>query len=321
MYEICAVFLAALAIFSMCASTTEYFQIALTKEGQDNASSSDARTSINHARDNRSMYDAWLSIKQYHRLNYHLNLGPLKDANYQVSPVLDVMDFICLVFFTLDYLARLFTTSRPWRFVTSTSAVFDILAILPDYLESVLQTFHADPEAFSNISVISILRLMRINRIFRIMSRISALDVLLYSLQSSSKDLSLMILFVLMGTVVFGSLMYYADDSRIFTSIPQSFWWAIIMITTVGYGDMVPLTALGQLLGSLTAISGLLLVAFNIPSLVSRFLRYSVLSQYRANRRYLQKRKSKWKGLGIPVEDIDVHDNRTMIYETPLHYV
>ena len=80
--------------------------------------------------------------------------------------------------------------------------------------------------------------------------------------------------FLMVGMLIFSSLIFYADDKEIFTSIPHSFWWALITMTTVGYGDMYPVTGWGYLIGSLTAMSGLLMIGFSVPVLVNNFLMY-----------------------------------------------
>jgi voltage-gated potassium channel Kch len=74
--------------------------------------------------------------------------------------------------------------------------------------------------------------------------------------------------------LIFSSLIYYADDRKTFTSIPHSFWWALITMTTVGYGDMYPVTEWGYVIGSLTAMSGLLMIGFSLPILVNNFIMY-----------------------------------------------
>ena len=108
----------------------------------------------------------------------------------------------------------------------------------------------------------------------------------------TSQDLLLLLLFVLVGTLVFSSLVYYAEheaQSDVFTSIPRCFWWAIVTMTTVGYGDMAPVTVWGCLVGPATAISGVLMIGFTVPVLVNNFVMYY---QYTQSCKYRKQRQA-----------------------------
>ena len=195
----------------------------------------------------------------------------------RIHPALFCIDIVCLVFFTVEYLVKFCCASPRCQFVTSITAVFDILAILPDYVELLLYCFF--PEALNQentgiIDFMPFLRLMRAFRIFRLIRRVPGLWIMMYTLKASFKELSLMLIFLLVGTLLFASIIFFVDDPKVFTSIPHGFWWAIVTMTTVGYGDMAPVTAWGQLVGSVTAICGVLIVGFTIPSLVNNFITY-----------------------------------------------
>jgi hypothetical protein len=190
-------------------------------------------------------------------------------------PSLVIIDIVCLVFFTSDYLLRFVVVSHKFKYLRSPMGIVDAIALLSDFVELMLYILqpklNLDASTLKNVSFI---RIVRILRIFRLIRHVPGLWIMIYTLKASMRELLLMAVFLFVGVLVFASLIYYVDDQTVFTSIPHSFWWALITMTTVGYGDMYPVTALGYVVGSLTALSGLLMVGFSVPVLVSNFLLY-----------------------------------------------
>jgi hypothetical protein len=190
-------------------------------------------------------------------------------------PSLLIIDIVCLVFFTSDYLLRFIVVSHKFKYLRSPMGIVDVIALLSDYVELILYILQPKLNLDdSTLKYVSFIRIVRILRIFRLIRHIPGLWILIYTLKASMRELLLMAVFLFVGVLVFASLIYYVDDRAVFTSIPHSFWWALITMTTVGYGDMYPVTALGYVVGSLTAMSGLLMVGFSVPVLVSNFLLY-----------------------------------------------
>lgn len=280
-YECIAICFAVLAIFSFCASTTSVFQI-------DNSDSPDVATS---SLDQNSSQQATNISTTQPTLQPDTSDMP---RSSRIIPALVVIDYVCLAFFTLEYLIRLVCAPRFWRFVISPTAIIDILAILPDYIELIVQAATPDNRDSVVFDFLFLLRLMRVIKIFRVVRRVSGLWIMIYTLKASYKELGLMLLFLLIGTLLFGSVIYFVDDNTIFTSIPKSFWWAIVTMTTVGYGDMVPVTPWGQLVGSFTAICGVLVVAFTIPSLVNNFTDFYNLLQYNTEQKKLARKQMRY---------------------------
>lgn len=215
------------------------------------------------------------------------NLSASDDANEMDAdekiqhPALLVIDLICVLFFTLEFITRLVFCPKKLRFCTSLQNIIDFIAIVPDYVEFVLLL--ASPHIRSGLSFVDfifILRMLRLCRIFRLIRHVPGLWILLYTLKASFNELLLMFVFLLIGMVMFASLLHFTEGGGQFSNIPVGFWWAVVTMTTVGYGDMYPTSAFGYFIGSICAISGLLMIAFTVPIIVSNFVLYYTHVQY-----------------------------------------
>jgi voltage-gated potassium channel Kch len=134
---------------------------------------------------------------------------------------------------------------------------------------------------------------------------VPGLWILIYTLKASLQELFSMIAFLCVGMLIFSSLIYYADHRKTFTSIPHSFWWALITMTTVGYGDMYPVTEWGYVIGSLTAMSGLLMIGFSVPILVNSFIMYYQNVQFALVEEKLKRNTPQKRARITRVQDID----------------
>ncbi len=159
------------------------------------------------------------------------------------------------ILFTAEYLLRLLSVGRPWRYATSFYGVVDLLAILPTYLSLVVA-------GTQSLLVIRALRLLRIFRILKLAHFIGEARVMRQALQASSRRITVFLGTVLILVLIVGSLMYLIEgEEHGFTSIPQSIYWAIVTMTTVGYGDIAPQTLPGRILASLVMIMGYGIIA------------------------------------------------------------
>ncbi|WP_018616375.1 ion transporter [Segetibacter koreensis] len=157
--------------------------------------------------------------------------------------------------FTLEYLLRLVSIKKPWRYVFSFLGIIDLLAIIPSYL-SIFYT------GAQSLLVFRGLRLLRVFRIFKLTRFLSEMKFLGGAIKGSFTKISIFMLVVLTLVVILGSLMYLIENGQHgFSNIPDSIYWAIVTITTVGYGDISPTTPLGKFVASIIMLMGYGIIA------------------------------------------------------------
>lgn len=168
-----------------------------------------------------------------------------------------VIEWIFTIIFTIEYILRLYSVRNPWKYATSFYGIIDLLAILPTYLS--MFPFH-----FQSLIVIRALRLMRVFRIFRLGQFMREGAMILRAMRASRVKISVFLFFILIVVTIIGAIMYLVEGSyegSKFTSIPTSVYWAIVTLTTVGYGDISPTTPLGQFLSAVVMILGYAVIA------------------------------------------------------------
>ncbi|RVE56811.1 hypothetical protein OJAV_G00225110 [Oryzias javanicus] len=195
------------------------------------------------------------------------------------------LDTACVMIFTVEYLLRLLAAPSRFRFVRSVMSVIDVVAIMPYYIGLVV----TDNEDVSGAFVT--LRVFRVFRIFKFSRHSAGLRILGCTLKSCASELGFLLFSLTMAIIIFATVMFYAEKGSSgsnFTSIPAAFWYTIVTMTTLGYGDMVPKTIMGKIFGSICSLSGVLVIALPVPVIVSNFSRIYHQSQ-RAEKRRAQK--------------------------------
>lgn len=190
--------------------------------------------------------------------------------------ILFIGEWLFTVLFTIEYLLRLYSVGRPLSYATSFFGVVDLLAILPSYLSIFFPGTHY-------LLVIRILRVLRIFRVLKLVQYLGEIQILSRALLASRRKITVFLFAVLSLVVVFGSLMYLIEDPEHgFTSIPRSIYWAIVTLTTVGYGDISPQTALGQAISAVIMVIGYGIIAVPtgiVTSELSKSYKKSVSTQ------------------------------------------
>jgi voltage-gated potassium channel len=174
---------------------------------------------------------------------------------HQFGPAFRIAEWIFTGLFTLEFLFRLWVVPRPLRYLFSFLGLVDMLSVLPTYISLLV------PGA-QYFMVIRVLRLLRIARIFKLTHFLMEGQVLTTALRASVHKILVFIGTVLTLVIIIGSVMYVVEGGENgFTSIPKSIYWAIVTLTTVGYGDIAPQTSLGQTLAGLVMLLGYGIIA------------------------------------------------------------
>lgn len=164
-------------------------------------------------------------------------------------------EWVFTMLFTIEYILRLVSVGRPLRYALSFFGIVDLLAVIPTYISVVF------PGA-QFLLVIRLLRILRVFRVLKLVHYLSEADILMEALHASRRKITIFLVAVITLVVILGSLMYLVEGAQNgFTSIPRSIYWAIVTLTTVGYGDISPQTDLGQALAAVIMIIGYGIIA------------------------------------------------------------
>lgn len=170
---------------------------------------------------------------------------------------LHLIEWVLTALFTIEYAARLYAVKKPIKYATSFYGIVDLLSILPTFLSLIFVNSHF-------LAVIRGLRLLRVFRILKLARYVGEAEMLGSALKASRYKISVFMGSVVTVVMIMGTIMYLieggVEDTK-FTSIPMSIYWAIVTITTVGFGDIVPQTILGQTIASFLMIMGYAIIA------------------------------------------------------------
>uniref|UniRef100_A0A3Q2CQ73 Potassium voltage-gated channel subfamily A member 10 n=1 Tax=Cyprinodon variegatus TaxID=28743 RepID=A0A3Q2CQ73_CYPVA len=183
----------------------------------------------------------------------------------------------CIGWFAFELCFRFLVCPSKSEFFHNLMNMIDIISIIPYFVTLIteLATTHQESSGQNmSLAILRIIRLVRVFRIFKLSRHSKGLQILGQTLKASMRELGLLIFFLFIGVILFSSAIYFAevdDPDTQFVSIPDGFWWAVVTMTTVGYGDMYPITLGGKVVGTLCAIAGVLTIALPVPVIVSNF--------------------------------------------------
>jgi len=171
------------------------------------------------------------------------------------------------IFFTLEYIARVISIKKPWKYIFSFYGIIDFISTIPLYISYILAGSQV-------LLAVRAFRLLRIFRILKLVKFIGEASQLQSALKASRTKIAVFIYVVLILSVILGTLMYLIEgDEAGFTSIPRSIYWTIVTLTTVGYGDIAPQTSLGQFLATVIMILGYGIIAVPTGIVTAEFSR------------------------------------------------
>ncbi|XP_057180669.1 potassium voltage-gated channel subfamily C member 2 isoform X3 [Triplophysa rosa] len=225
---------------------------------------------------------------------------PGQQYEIETDPALTYVEGVCVLWFTFEFLVRVTFSPDKLEFVKSVLNIIDFVAILPFYLEVGLSGL-SSKAAKDVLGFLRVVRFVRILRIFKLTRHFMGLRVLGHTLRASTNEFLLLIIFLALGVLIFATMIYYAErigaspndptasHHTMFKNIPIGFWWAVVTMTTLGYGDMYPQTWSGMVVGALCALAGVLTIAMPVPVIVNNFGMYYSLAM--AKQKLPKKRK------------------------------
>ncbi|VDO48721.1 unnamed protein product [Schistosoma margrebowiei] len=230
--------------------------------------------------------------KQLIKSNYSLHHNYtiiMNNKQFKKNILFIYIECLCNIWFTIELIIRFTVTINHKEFVKNLINLIDIAALFSFYIQVILLHHHHNygnsgggstggdnDDNVTFVSIIEFFSILRVMRLFKLTRHISGLKILILTFKASAKEFSLLIFFLAVFIVLFAALIYYAErlstnPHNDFTSIPIGLWWAIVTMTTVGYGDMVPRSYAGMIVGAMCAVTGVLTISLPVPVIVSNF--------------------------------------------------
>lgn len=217
------------------------------------------------------------------------------DSKYHTT--LMVAEWIFTILFTIEYILRIFSTKKPWKYIFSFYGIIDLLAILPMYLSFFISGSNL-------LASIRALRLLRLFRVLKLAQFVGEATNLKSALKASRAKITVFLFTVLIIAMVVGTLMYLIEGPEAgYTSIPRGIYWTVVTLTTVGFGDIYPVTALGQFLAMFVMITGYGIIAVPTGIVSAEFAKQKMKKQ-----KFIKKsKKSKKSGIVCPLCNAEKH--------------
>lgn len=208
---------------------------------------------------------------------------------------LQVLDYFCTCVFTLELISRSFVWPGKIDFFRRFFNIVDTLAVIPCFVLAVIHLVEPlfwTEHIYLGHMILSIASVFKSIRILKLVKHNEGLQIIYLSIRASMKEVCLLLMLLMIGTLIFSTLIYAAEflEEDHFLNIPVGFWWSIITMTTVGYGDATPRSSVGYVVGAVCALSGLLITGLHIPVVTNNFQLYYTFAKMRGK-----------KGLGIDI--------------------
>lgn len=182
-------------------------------------------------------------------------LESIENFDNKYHTFLNISEWIITILFSIEYILRVISIKKPFKYIFSFYGIIDLLSTIPKYLSLFLIGTH-------HLAALRALRLLRVFRILKLARYIGASNRLLLALKASRAKIAVFLLFVVIVCIILGTIMYMVEgEENGFTNIPKSVYWAIVTLTTVGYGDIAPHTPVGQFIASIIMILGYSIIA------------------------------------------------------------
>lgn len=183
-------------------------------------------------------------------------LESVNSIDTEYHNLLYILEWIITILFSIEYIARVITVKKPWKYIFSFYGIIDFLSTIPMYLSFFIV-------GSSSLVAFRALRLLRVFRILKLTRYIGASTSFIRALKTSRAKIAVFLSFVVILCILLGTIMYLVEGNKDsgFTSIPRSVYWAIVTLTTVGYGDIAPATPLGQFIASIIMVLGYSIIA------------------------------------------------------------
>ena len=182
-------------------------------------------------------------------------LSSVESIEQQYGNILKLTEWIFTILFTVEYILRIYSIKKPFKYIFSFMGIIDFLSIIPTYLVFIYPPIHV-------LVDIRAIRLIRIFRVFKLSRYLRGAIIMQIALKSSRPKIIVFLLSVTLIVIILGTLMYIVEGQKNgFENIPKSIYWAVVTLTTVGYGDVVPVTAIGKFLASIIMILGYGIIA------------------------------------------------------------
>ncbi|KAI1720568.1 ion transport protein domain-containing protein [Ditylenchus destructor] len=203
-----------------------------------------------------------------------------RNANDEVEPLwyIQTLEICCMVFFSVEYLTRLLVNPKKCDFIKQPLNVIDLLTIIPFFVEECLPLLGIYDIELRNLRgamiVMRVMRLARVARIFKLARYSIGLRAFGETMRKSAAELSMLGMFLLTGIMLFSTAIYFFERDEVnskFYSIPSAWWWCVATMTTVGYGDLVPVTTGGKIVAAMASVCGIIVLAFPISMIIDKF--------------------------------------------------